>query len=185
MRCFRAWIPAMMVVLYATAASAAVHHQHKQTEGEIRRHAFRKSTVGPGAFARTTGGAAFNHLHNHPRQWGQGKAGFAHRLASGLGRHVVKNTIQYGVGTLRHEDPRSTEPVRPRGFWPKIKDAAKNTFTVGRFGHRKRSVAAGRLSGAMGAGMISQAWMPAATAGAGVASGIWNASGRNLRDCWS
>ena len=64
MRCFRAWIPAMMVVLYATAASAAVHHQHKQTEGEIRRHAFRKSTVGPGAFARTTGGAAFNHLHN-------------------------------------------------------------------------------------------------------------------------
>jgi hypothetical protein len=40
MRCFRAWIPAILVVLSAPATNAAVHHQHKQTEGEIRRHAW-------------------------------------------------------------------------------------------------------------------------------------------------
>jgi hypothetical protein len=78
-----------------------------------------------------------------------------------------------GVGAWRHEDPRSNKPLKPHGFFPKLKDAARNTFTVRRYGHKKRSVAAGRMSGAMGAGLISRAWQPAslATVGAGLQSG--------------
>jgi hypothetical protein len=36
---------------------------------------------------------------------------------------------------------------------------------------RGKTVALGRISGNMGAGMLSRAWMPAATVGGGVASG--------------
>ena len=50
--------------------------------------------------------------------------------------------------------------------------AVKHTFIVPKTNKRgKKTVALGRISGNMGAGMISQAWAPAASVGAGVASG--------------
>jgi len=123
--------------------------------------------------ARTAAGAGVGQLRHHPREWGQGGRGYSKRFASGLGQRAVKGTIQFGVGTLRHEDPGSTKPLKPPGFRAKMKDALRNTFTVRRFGHKKRSVAAGRISGAVGSGLVSRAWQPAAAAGvgSGLASG--------------
>jgi hypothetical protein len=139
----------------------------------MRMKHYRKTTFGSGAVARSAAGAGIQQWRNHPREWGHGVGGYGRRFASGFGHHAVKNTIQFGVGALRHEDPRSTRPLKPKGFRPKIKDAFRNTFTVRRYGHQKRGVAAGRISGAMGAGLISRAWQPAslATAGAGLQSG--------------
>jgi len=170
---------ALMATFFLTCASAVVrpkaaHKNHdKNRQQKIRLHEYRKSTVSPGAMARTAAGAGFAQLRHHPRAWGQGGRGYAKRFASGFGQRAVKGTIQYGVGTLRHEDPRSTKPLKPHGFRPKMKDAVRNTFTVRRFGHQKRGVAAGRISGAVGSGLVSQAWQPAAAAGigAGLASG--------------
>jgi hypothetical protein len=99
--------------------------------------------------------------------------GYARRFGSGFGQHAVKETIRFGVGTLRQEDPRSTRPLKPKGVRPKLKDAVRNTFTVRRYGHKKRSVAAGNIAGNVGAGMVSRVWQPSrlATAGAGLQSG--------------
>jgi hypothetical protein len=164
-----------LLALFTSMASSAVHRQtpHEPSHGKLRVTQYRKSTFGPGAVARSAAGAGVQQWRNHPRQWGHGVKGYGRRFASGFGQHAVKNTIQFGVGALRHEDPRSTRPLKPKGFRPKMKDAFRNTFTVRRYGHQKRGVAAGRISGAMGAGLISRAWQPAAfaTAGAGLQSG--------------
>jgi len=172
-------ILAPMATLFLTCATAAVRPRDPQenrrsnNEQKIRLHEYRKSTVSRGAMARTAAGAGFGQLRHHPREWGQGGRGYSKRFASGLGQRAVKGTIQFGVGTLRHEDPRSTKPLKPPGFRAKMKDALRNTFTVRRFGHKKRSVAAGRISGAVGSGLVSRAWQPAAAAGvgSGLASG--------------
>src|SRR5690349_14718928 len=168
-----------MITLFLASAFAAVRprpthkNREKDKERKVRLHEYRKSTVSPGAMARTAAGAGFGQLRHHPRDWGQGGRGYARRFASGFGQRAVKGTIQFGVGTLRHEDPRSTKPLKPPGFRAKMKDAVRNTFTVRRFGHKKRSVAAGRISGAVGSGLVSRAWQPAAAAGvgSGLASG--------------
>src|SRR5207253_8536089 len=92
------------------------------------------ATLSPGAVTRTAAGAGFGQLRHHPRAWGQGGRGYAKRFAAGFGQRAVKGTIQFGVGTLRHEDPRSTKPLKPPGFRAKMKDALRKTFTVRRSG---------------------------------------------------
>jgi hypothetical protein len=141
--------------------AAVVHRQARKQhpEHKIRLRHYRKTTFGPRAVAGSAAGAGLKQLRR--------RGDYGHNFASGFGQNALKNTIQLGVGTLRHEDPRSTKPRRPHGVLPKLKDAARNTFTVGRFGHKKRSIAAGRISGAMGAGIATHA----ATAGAGVGTG--------------
>jgi hypothetical protein len=86
--------------------------------------------------------------------------GFAGRFASGFAQHAVKNTIEMGVGAWRHEDPRAYVPSGKHGVLPRMKYAAKNTFLVPRKGHSKKSIAAGRLSGDIGSGVISRLWQP-------------------------
>jgi hypothetical protein len=85
---------------------------------------------------------------------------------------VVKTTVQAGVGALHHEDLRY-HPSNLHGTGPRLKYAVTSTFWVPRSNRRGHTVALGRLSGNMGAGMVSRLWQPASTAGlgAGVASG--------------
>jgi hypothetical protein len=144
----------------------------KNAAATSRRRAYKKS-FGRAAIAQSAAGAGVHHLRNRPHEWGGGVTGYARRVGSGFGQHAVKETIRFGVGTLRQEDPRSTRPLKPKGFTAKLKDAVRNTFTVRRYGHRKRSVAAGNIAGNVGAGMVSRVWQPSrlATAGAGLESG--------------
>jgi hypothetical protein len=59
------------------------------------------------------------------------------------------------------------------GFWPRVKHAAVTTYWVGRDnGQAGQTLAAGRITGAFAAGMVSRTWMPSrvATFGAGMQS---------------
>src|SRR5207248_1143111 len=68
------------------------------------RQQYIQETFGKGAAARVGGVAVFRQAINSPSQWGRGAAGFGKRLASGAAAHVVKNSIQFTVGAIRHED---------------------------------------------------------------------------------
>jgi len=150
---------------------------------------YRRHTLGRRALARSAAGAAFGTALNHPHEWGRGPAGFGRRLASGFAQHVVKNTIALGVGAWRHEVPGYV-PSHRHGAWPRTKYALTNTFLVRREHHRGKSIAAGRISGAMGAGMVSRLWQPARlrTVQSGLASGgisLGADAGSNvLREFW-
>jgi hypothetical protein len=85
----------------------------------------------------------------------------------------VKHGIQFGVAGLRHEDLHYQRSNK-HGVLPRMAYAAKRTFIVPKKNRGgKKTVAASRIAGNMGAGMISRAWQPASAAGvgAGLASG--------------
>ena len=156
---------AFMCILILTAAGAT------QTSPSKKR-AFAKQLVGPEALGRSAAGAGIGTLRNSPHEWGQGPAGFGKRVASGLGRHLAKTAIQAGVGALHHEDLHYHRS-NLQGTGPRLKYAVKSTFWVPRTNRSGHTVALGRISGNMGAGLVSRLWQPASTAGigAGLASG--------------
>jgi hypothetical protein len=133
---------------------------------------YRKKVLTPQAGARSAATAAINTARNYPHEWGTGPGGFAKRLGSSFGQHVVKGTIEMGVGALHHED-LSFQRSNLQGTWPRLKFAVKGTFIVPRTNKDGKTLAVGRIAGNMGAGVISRAWQPASAAGlgAGIASG--------------
>jgi hypothetical protein len=148
-----------VAILTATSAMAAVD-----------RRELRHNLIGKRAVAGAVGRAAVGTAVNSPHQWGRGPEGFAKRVGSSLGKHVIKQTIQAGVASAHHEDLHY-RPSNRKGTLPRVEYAVKSTFIVPRTNKRGKTVALGRVSGNMGAGLVSQAWMPAAGVGAGVASG--------------
>jgi hypothetical protein len=116
--------------------------------------------------------AGIGQLRNTPHEWGQGGAAYAKRLGSHLGQLVVKQSIQFGVAALRHENLRY-QPSHLHGTWPRVKYAIRATFIVPRTNKPGRTVALSRFAGNFGGGLISRLWQPASTAGigAGVLSG--------------
>jgi hypothetical protein len=137
---------------------------------QVDRKELRYKAIGKGAVAGSVAKAGVGTLVNSPHQWGRGPDGFAKRAASGLGKHIIKETIQAGVAAAHHENLHY-QPSNLNGTLPRVEYAVKSTFIVPRTNKPGKTVALGRLSGNLGAGMISQAWMPAAGIGAGLASG--------------
>jgi hypothetical protein len=142
----------------------------KPTHQQVRE--YRHSLYGPRAIGGSAAGAAIGQLRNSRHEWGGGAGGFAKRLASKLGQHAVKETIQFGVATWHHEDLHY-QRSNLHGTGPRMKYALVSTFIVPRTNGPGKTVALGRISGNLGAGVISRAWQPASTAGlgAGLASG--------------
>lgn len=135
-------------------------------------HKYAHHTVNKGSLARAGAAAAIGQARNSPKEWGGGAAGFARRFGSSVAHGVVHHTIEFGVAAVRHEDLRY-RPSNLQGTMPRLKYAVKSTFVVPRTNRPGHTVAASRISGALGSGLISRAWQPASTAGigAGFASG--------------
>jgi hypothetical protein len=60
----------------------------------------------PGRLFVVAANAALDHSVNDPSAWGQGTEGYAVRVASRLGREVVRENIAFAVRAFDHEDPR-------------------------------------------------------------------------------
>src|SRR5215813_12271680 len=138
-----------------TAANSSAHPYRRQ---------YKKETFGKGALIGVGVRAGINHVRNSPKQFGGGPAGFGKRLASGMGTHVVKNSIQFAMAAARHEDLHYYRSNQ-KGFGPRMRHALVSTVVTRKTTTWKKTVAAGRISGAMGSGLISQAWAPAAAGG--------------------
>jgi hypothetical protein len=117
-------------------------------------------TYGKGAIARAAGRAAFNQIRRSPKEWPRNAAGFGKRLASGMATHVVKSSIQFGVAAARHEDLSYHRSEETR-FAPRLEHALVSVVITKKTTTGKKTAASGRISGALGSGMISRAWMPA------------------------
>jgi hypothetical protein len=154
----------MYVLILATAASAAVSQHPRLRE-------WRRNTVSPRAAGGAVASATIGQIRHRPREW-TGAGGFAKRVGSGFATHVVEGTIQTGVAAIHHENLHY-QRSNLDGRWPRVKYAVKSTFIVPRTNRKGKTVALGRISGGMGAGMISRTWQPASAAGvgAGLASG--------------
>lgn len=155
------------MLLVVSGVSTA--QQHSQQPG---RREYVKRTFGPKAAVGAAASAGWGHLRHTPKEWGQGGAGFGKRFASSFGKHAVGSTIDFGVSRARHEQ-MGYQPSGKRGFGPRMKYALASTVVTRKTTTGRRTVAAGRISGAFGSGLISRAWQPASTSSlaSGVASG--------------
>lgn len=173
------------LLLAAQIAPAAVRQE--------RRHPYRdryvKDTFGKRAWIGAGTSAGIQQLRNNPHEWGGGAAGFGKRFGSAVGEHVVKNTIQFSVASIRHEELGYRRSGK-HGFGPRLRYALVSTVVTHKTTTGKRTPAVGRISGAFGSGMISRAWMPARlhTVGSGLGSGGWmlaaDAGSNVAREFW-
>jgi hypothetical protein len=161
---------ALMAIGLISLMSSSVQAVERPSHERMRE--YRHSLYGKRARGGSAAAAAYGTLRNSPHEWGSGPGGFAKRFASHLGQHAVKETIELGVGAWHHEDPHYYRS-NLHGTLPRMRYALVNTFMVRRTNKPGKTVAMGRISGNMGAGLISRAWQPASTAGlgAGLASG--------------
>jgi hypothetical protein len=145
----------MTAGLGTSAVAPPAAERYRPTKSQYVRRTF-----SPGAVARAGVGAAVGQARNSPREWGQGAAGFGKRWSSAFGSHVVKNSIQFPVASLRHE-ALGYQPSHKHGFGPRLGYALESTVITHRTNTGRRTIAAGEISGAVGSGLISRLWQPA------------------------
>jgi hypothetical protein len=153
-----------LVILAGSARGAEPAGEHPY------RQAYKKQTFGPKAVVMTGVRATFGEITGAPKGWGRGVDGFGKRVASGFATHVVKNTIEYPIAAARHEDLRYHRSTDTR-FGPRLEHALVSTVITTKTTTGKRTVATGEISGAVGSGLISRLWQPAAARGLGAGFG--------------
>lgn len=112
-------------------------------------------------------GAGIGQWENEPPGWGQGGDGYARRLASGMGRQLISETIRFGFAAADGEDPRFQRSAE-EGVWSRVRHAISETFTS-RTESGGRIPAFSRFAGAYGAAFISNTWYPESRATTGYA----------------
>ena len=117
------------------------------------------SVVGPAL------GAGIGQWEDEPPEWGQGAKGYGHRIASGMGRHLISETIRFGVAAVDGEDPRYHRSEET-GVWKRAQHAIVETFTS-ETADGGRIPAYSRFAGTYGAAFISNTWYPDSRATAG------------------
>jgi hypothetical protein len=122
-------------------------------------------TFGPPAYLHAAISSGWTQWRNSPHEWGQGADGYGRRYASALGRHLIKNTADFGVASLRGE-VLGYSPCQCDGFWGRTKHAMKQTF-VRPSANGGSTFAAGRLAGAYAGGFAPMLWYPDSRNGVG------------------
>jgi hypothetical protein len=124
------------------------------------------------AVGRAVVSAGIGQALDRPKQWGHGALGFGKRFASGFATHAVKDSIEFPVAAIRHEDLRY-HPSDEEKFGPRLEHALLSTVITQKTTTGNKTIASGRISGSFGSGLISRAWQPVAARGiaGGLASG--------------
>jgi len=164
------------LILGSAVADDGSPSADEKRNGVADEHPYRtkyvKDTFGRRAAISTGVSATIGEVRNAPHEWGRGIAGFGKRVASGFGTHVVKNTIEFGVASARHEK-MGYERSGKQGFGPRLQYALLSTVITRKTTTGEKTPAMGRISGAFGSGLISRAWQPARlrTVSSGFATG--------------
>src|SRR5260370_601244 len=128
-------------------------------------------------------------IANRAHEWGCGPSGVGKRLGSGMGKHLVKSSVQFGVAALRHEDLKYYRSEK-QGFSPRMKHALLSTVVARKTTNGRPTMATGRVSGAVAGGFVSRLWQPArlrtvssGLATSGIALGA-DAGANAVREFW-
>jgi len=115
---------------------------------------------GPGPALKSAAGAGIGQAKGTPYEWGGGVAGYAKRLGSAFGKHIVKSSIQYSVAHLRHEE-LGYRPSGKEGAGPRLRYALVSTVITRKTTTGKRTVSTSEIASVLGSGLISRLWQPA------------------------
>ena len=157
----------LLTVVLASAGSVEAVVRNRPPARHPMRKEYVKKTFGKQAIPPVVGGAILN------RQ----KGSFGHHLVTSFEGHVAKNTVEYGVAGIRHEDLHYHRSTRP-GFGPRLRHALVSTVVTRKTTNGRKTVASGKLSGAAAAGLVAGGAATGgisigADAGANVAREFW------------
>jgi len=150
---------------------------------------YTRETFGPKAGLNVVVHAGIGQVMGRPKEWGGGISGFVKRAGSGFATHIVKNSIEFPVAAMLHEDlcyHRSNDT----SFGPRLRHSLVSTVWTPKTTTGNNTLSVGRISGAFGAGLISRLWQPASARGlaGGFASGgisLGAQAGMNvIREFW-
>jgi hypothetical protein len=109
--------------------------------------------------------SGLSQLETEPQQWKRGGAGYGYRMAAGISRQAVSESIRIGLAAFDGEDPRyhRSEDTSVLG---RARHAIVGTFTSER-ADGSLMPAYSRFAGAYGAAFVSNTWYmdPRANAG--------------------
>ncbi len=140
-----------------TPAPSSTTYVRPNAEKRFKRYV--SDTIGPKAWIGIVSGAAFSTASNKPDEWGGSVEGFGRRVASNLGKSVIKNTVMYGLDEALKLDSsyyRSTN----RDVGSRIRNALISPVTA-RKANGKRTVGIPRIVGTYTANVVAnQFWYP-------------------------
>lgn len=122
-------------------------------------------TFGLKALAGASIGAAIGQARDAPHEWGQGATGFGYRYASSIGGTFTRNSMEFAIESVFHEDPRYF-PSTEKGFKARLKNVLLQTV-VTRTDSGPARFAYARVGSAFANGQLVNAWQPASTGGVG------------------
>jgi len=148
--------PMIMVVMLLTGS-----HLFGAEAGEPENYLaeYKTRTFGAMALLRVTAAATYGEITNNPDEWGRTMGGFGKRVASGMGTHVIKNSIAYPMAAALHEDMNYHRSTSER-FAPRLGHALLSTVMTRKTTTGNTTVAFGYLSGTFGSALISRTWQP-------------------------
>ena len=177
---------ALLTTLPAAMGQSSAGDAPLSASAKLRFHVL--SVLGPGGFLKTAAYAGVVHAMGVPREWRRGAAGYGMRLASAEGDTAIRHTLEFGLDTALHQDPRYF-PAKSHGFFPRLGHALGATV-IARTDAGRSTMAASRLASAVGAAYLSNQWYPDRlnTAGGGLSqAGIilgFDAAGNVLSEFW-
>lgn len=149
----------------------------------------KERTIGRRALTRLGISAVFSHAVNRPREWGRNIGGLGKRVGSSFGILAIKNSVQFTVGYIRHEE-FGYQASGKVGFKPRLAYALLSTVRTRDTRSHERKWATGKISGVLASGMISRLWQPmrlrtvsSGFSSAGVSLGI-DAGTNVIREFW-
>ncbi len=116
-------------------------------------------------FAGAGFGALIGQGRDVPHEWGEGWAAYATRYASDFGTNLARQSMEFGLETALHEDPRYF-PSEQKGFRARMKNVLLQTV-VTRTDSGRETFAWARMGSAFGAGELANAWQPKSTGSPG------------------
>lgn len=118
-----------------------------------------KSTVGPVVLARQVASAGVSTWRNSPEEWGPHWEGFGRRVASNIGKNVIKQTAIYGLDEALKLDSHYYRSKK-KDAGSKIRNALLSPVTA-RNARGKRVVGLPRIVGTYSSSIIaSETWYP-------------------------
>jgi hypothetical protein len=118
-------------------------------------------TVGLHGYLGAATGAAIGQARDVPHEWGEGVGGYATRYASDFGTNVARQSMEFGLESALHEDPRYF-PSEDKRVSARLKNVLLQTV-VTRTDSGRETFAWARMFSAFGAGELSNAWQPPST----------------------
>jgi hypothetical protein len=156
---------ALVLLVQAGVVQASEPEDSEDSQAALRskrvasKAMMKERTVGGGALARAGASAAFSYAGNKPHEWGRNIGGLGKRVGSTFGLLVIKNSVQFTVGYIRHEE-FGYQASGKVGFKPRLAYALLSTVRTRDTRSHERKFASGRISGVLASGMISRIWQP-------------------------